>query len=163
MLRLLPGTSAFLSSAFLSHSTSKEKTEKQTKNDIAQWGSESVWRGWNLWFGENKFSGFLGTVKCEILATDGWIPHHQKALHIPRCTDGVSHSDNLTTNSDYQDGGLCVSAQAPCEDQVDNCEQYGAYACVGQYEAWARDHCQKTCGYCPVSYTHLTLPTSDLV
>lgn len=40
------------------------------------------------------------------------------------------------------------TATPVCADKVDNCGQYGADACHGQYESWARDNCALTCKYC---------------
>ena len=46
---------------------------------------------------------------------------------------------------------LTTQPSGPCTtiDKLANCNQYDkATACVGQYEAWARDNCPVYCGYC---------------
>lgn len=52
---------------------------------------------------------------------------------------------------------LCVAA---CADVLSNCNQYGSFACVGQYAAWAQDNCRKTCGYCGEHLSPSLLPTT---
>ncbi|KAK7115067.1 hypothetical protein V1264_001009 [Littorina saxatilis] len=63
-----------------------------------------------------------------------------------RCQAAATHSPPTTSAS------ILTSASGPCStpDRLDNCKQYDkAVACVGQYEAWARENCAVTCGFCP--------------
>lgn len=39
-----------------------------------------------------------------------------------------------------------------CKDALENCAGFGSDACKGLYEAWARDNCALTCGYCVGRY-----------
>ena len=71
-------------------------------------------------------------------------------------------------------------AVGSCRDVLPNCDQYGPESCNDPYRSWAIDNCAKHCNLCckplslclclsvslslcPVSYTHLTLPTNHRV
>ncbi|CAC5419041.1 unnamed protein product [Mytilus coruscus] len=41
-----------------------------------------------------------------------------------------------------------TASTAKCEDKLDNCLSFGNDSCVGKYEVFARENCNRYCGYC---------------
>ena len=50
---------------------------------------------------------------------------------------------------------MYTTAPPPCVDVLNNCHEYQADSCVGDFEGWAKDNCRKYCGYCGMLYNSL--------
>ncbi|PVD30995.1 hypothetical protein C0Q70_10271 [Pomacea canaliculata] len=58
------------------------------------------------------------------------------------------HGQAVVTPAPPQIGTATAKFDAACKDALENCAGFGSDACKGLYEAWARDNCALTCGYC---------------
>ncbi|XP_076470008.1 uncharacterized protein LOC143300296 [Babylonia areolata] len=106
-----------------------------------------VYKGSLYATGDTWDDGCDFTCRCEDA-------HTRQFICKPRCTKYTSVPATCNLVKDPQ--GCCdvlnctqqsATVNPACKDPLDNCQDYGHEACVGQYEPWARRHCPHYCGY----------------